>query len=322
MHHQSIKLTAVLCCLVLGASLWGCAGKGGQETVLTANGLYFDTSVSLTIETEEEESGRKILDGCLELCEELEKTFSPTDPDSELYQVNHRSGSTVEISEDLAQVIGTGLEFYALTDGKLDMTIRPVLELWDFRSGSGELPDPGKISEALEKVDGSSVHLSGTTLTFDREDTQIDLGALAKGYAADRLKAFLEEQGVRSAQINLGGNVQTIGERPGGGPWRVGIQKPFADRGTVDHVVEVEDKSVVCAGTYERCFEKDGVLYHHILDPSTGWPVQNGLAQVTVVCGESLTADALSTSCLLLGEEGAEELLEAFPEAEVTFARR
>ena len=168
-------------------------------------------------------------------------------------------------------------------------------------------------------MDASSVHLDGNTLTFDREDTELDLGALAKGYAADRLKAWLEEQGIGSALINLGGNVHTVGSRPDGSPWRVGIQVPFADRGVTDRVIEVSGQSVVSSGIYERYFELDGIIYHHVLDPDTGYPVENGLAQVTVVSDNSLLGDALSTTCLLLGREQAEELLQSFPEAEVFF---
>ena len=322
MYHTDRKLMGSLSALLLALTLWGCGaeeGGGDRGAVLTEDGLYFDTAISVTVAADSEAGAEEALDGCMELCREMETIFSRTDPDSELYRVNHRESDSVEISEELAEVVGFGLEFYEISGGKLDITIAPVLELWDFRGGTAVLPDPEELRRALERVDGSSVHLSGRTLTFDREDTELDLGALAKGYAADRLKAYLEEQGIASALINLGGNVHTLGERPDGGPWRVGIQKPFADRGETDRVIEVSGLSVVSSGIYERYFELDGVIYHHVLDPDTGYPVQNTLTQATVVCGESLLGDALSTTCLLLGEEQAAEVLEKYPDVEVYF---
>ena len=136
----------------------------------------------------------------------------------------------------------------------------------------------------------------------------IDLGALVKGYAADALAAYLKENGVTSGLVNLGGNVLAIGAKPDGSPWKVGIRKPFDD-GIID-MVEVQDQSVVTSGVYERCFEKDGVLYHHILDPETGYPVMNSLWGVTIISDSSLTGDALSTVCMLIGKEAAADLIE------------
>ena len=322
MYSQVRKALGILCCLALLPALSGCgeaAGGENEEAVLTEDGLYFDTAISITVAAESQEEGQAVLDGCMELCQEIENTFSRTSPDSELYRVNHRETDTVKISDELAEVIAFGLEFYEISGGRLDITIAPVLELWNFTDGTAELPDETALQEAVSRVDASSVHLDGNTLTFDREDTELDLGALAKGYAADRLKAWLEEQGIGSALINLGGNVHTVGSRPDGSPWRVGIQVPFADRGVTDRVIEVSGQSVVSSGIYERYFELDGIIYHHVLDPDTGYPVENGLAQVTVVSDNSLLGDALSTTCLLLGREQAEELLQSFPEAEVFF---
>ena len=323
MYHQIKKKLGIICGLALLTSLAGCGrSAAAEETVLTEEGLYFDTAISITVAADSEAAGEEVLNGCMELCQEIENTFSRTDPDSELYRVNHREADTVQISDDLAEVIGFGLQFYEISGGKLDITVAPVLELWNFTDGEARLPDPGELQAALEKVDGSSVHLTGNTLAFDCSDTELDLGALAKGYAADRLKAYLEEEGIESALINLGGNVHTLGSRPDGSDWRVGIQRPFADRGVTDQVVEVSGKSVVSSGIYERYFELDGVIYHHVLDPDTGYPVQNDLAQVTIVCDNSMLGDALSTTCLLLGQEEAEKILETYPDVQAVFENR
>ena len=177
--------------------------------------------------------------------------------------------------------------------------------------------DREEIREALEKVDGSSIRLEGRILYFERQDTILDLGALAKGYISDKLKEYLKAAGVESALINLGGNVMTVGSKPDGSPWTVGIQKPFAPRGTYEKTVSVEDRAVISAGTYERYYEWQGQQYHHILDPDTGYPARTEYAQATIISSSGLLGDALSTSCLLLGREGAEALTGQFPDTEL-----
>ncbi len=142
---------------------------------------------------------------------------------------------------------------------------------------------------------------------FDQEDTMIDLGALVKGYAADCLADYLKSHGVTSGLINLGGNVYAIGAKADGSSWNIGIRKPF-DTGVID-TVEVKDRSVVSSGVYERCFEVNGVLYHHILDPKTGYPVNNGLWEVSIISDSSLTGDALSTTCMAIGLQEASDLI-------------
>ncbi len=309
-HHKMVKWLSLLLSAALLTGLWGCSGE--KQELEEGTAYYFDTVVSFQILGDG--SGR-LLEGCYELCGKMEKIFSRTREDSELYQVNHRESSRVELSEDLAAVVRTGIRFYELTEGKLDITVAPLSDLWDFSGGRQEPPEDREIKEAMAHVDGSSIRLEGRTLCFEREDTQLDLGALAKGYISDKLKKYLQEQGVISAVINLGGNVMTLGSSPEGDPWVVGIQEPFAPRGTIGRTVEAVDQGVISAGTYERYFEWEGRRYHHILDPDTGYPAETSLDQVTIVCGQGLLGDALSTSCLLLGLEKAEGLLEKFPEA-------
>ncbi len=297
----------VICVLVF---LSGCGKK--DNSMESREGTYFDTAISIGVYSED---SKKVLDGSFELCEELENTFSRTKKSSELYKVNHRTANQVEISNDLAKVIQEGIRFYKITDGKFDITIEPLLELWDFKNGSKIIPEQEKIDEALLKVDGSSIQLSGNILSFKRADTKIDLGALAKGYAADKLKEYLNTHGVKSAMINLGGNVLAVGAKPDGSPWNVGIQKPFAAQGETADVLQVRDQSVVSSGIYERYFKKDGKIYHHILDSDTGYPADTEDSQVTIVGKSSLLGDALSTVCILMGEERSKEIVSQFPEA-------
>ena len=285
-----------------------------QTETYNLNDFYFDTVVSIRFDTDQD--GEALLQGCRDICTRLEQTFSRTDENSELYAVNHRESDHVEVSEPLARLTQTGLDYYEISEGRFDITVSPLSDLWDFKSETPSVPPEAEIQNALRKVDGSAVHVvseenkTGETvwyLDFDREDTMIDLGALVKGYAADVLSAYLKEEGVLSGLINLGGNVYAIGTKEGGSAWKIGIQKPF-DTDIID-AVEVQDQSVVTSGVYERCFESDGVLYHHILDPETGYPVQNNLWSVSIISDSSLTGDALSTVCMLLGQDAAMDLI-------------
>ena len=304
-HAAACLLAVCLLCIPMCA----CA----QEYNL--NEFYFDTVVSIRFEAEE--NGEELLAGCRDICDEIEHTFSRTDEESELYAVNHREEDCVEVSAPLAELVQEGIDDYGISGGRFDITIAPLSDLWDFRTEDPSIPPEEEIRNALEKVDCSSVHVEAEEepdgsaawyLSFDSPDTMIDLGALVKGYAADALAAYLKENGVTSGLVNLGGNVLAIGAKPDGSPWKVGIRKPFDD-GIID-MVEVQDQSVVTSGVYERCFEKDGVLYHHILDPETGYPVMNSLWGVTIISDSSLTGDALSTVCMLIGKEAAADLIE------------
>ena len=320
-HAVYITVTGiVLACVLCMPARAGAqeeSGSGseasGAVTEYTLNDFYFDTVVSIRFDAGED--GDSLLEGCRLICDDIQQTFSRTDEDSELYAVNHRAEEKVEVSGELAQLVQAGLDYYEISDGRFDITVAPLSDLWDFKSGDQIIPGEADIQSALRKVGASAVHVefeeaSNQTawyLTFDQPDTMIDLGALVKGYAADRLADYLQENGVVSGLINLGGNVYAIGTKADGSVWKIGIQKPF-DTDIID-AVEVTDQSVVTSGVYERCFEKDGVLYHHILDPQTGYPVQNSLWGVTIISDSSLAGDALSTVCMLLGQDEAMELI-------------
>lgn len=303
-------LIAVLCLLA------GC-GTQAEPEKFEKTTLYFDTVITISFYTDGD--GDALMERCMQMCDAFEKTFSRTDEDSELYAVNHRTTDRVEVSSGISALVETGLAYYEKSGGKFDITVAPLSDLWDFKSEDARVPDADAIAAALAKVDASRVHVEGNTLVFDSPDTMIDLGALVKGYAADALKKYLTGEGVQSGLINLGGNVLAIGAKPDGSDWRIGIQKPFADYSETAAVVRVQDKTVVSSGIYERCFEQNGKLYHHILDPDTGYPVENDIEGVSIICDSSLLGDALSTTCLALGTQAAQELIAQTEGAEAVF---
>ncbi len=313
-----MKKTCVFLALLALALLClaGCAQKEPLEKYERA-GIYFDTVVQISFYAGSE--GEAWMDRCMQMCADFEKIFSRTDKESELYAVNHRSSNRVAVSDDLAAVIEAGLSGYALSGGKFDITVAPLSDLWDFKSENASVPAQADLEAALAKVDAAAVHLDGNNLTFDTSETMLDLGALAKGYISDQIKAYLRSEGVKSGLINLGGNVLTIGKKPDGEKWKIGVQKPFADRGQTTSMVEVADQAVISSGIYERYFEQGGKRYHHVLDPDTGYPVETDLEGVTIVCETGLMGDLLSTCCLLLGQDGAEDLIGQMDGVEATF---
>lgn len=292
--------------------------QGGSP--ITATAFKLNTIITLTIYDSDDES---LLSDSFALCDSYEKLFSRTLESSELYRLNHgtlpQEDGAYILSDDTSELIAAGLEYGRLSDGSFDITIGPISSLWDFTSGEKTVPSQQDIDAALPLVNYQNVSLDGSHIRFSQDGMELDLGAIAKGYIADRIKEFLVSKGVESAIINLGGNVLCVGSQPDGSPFEIGIQKPFADRSTTIAVIEADRKSVVSSGVYERYFEKDGVLYHHLLNPATGYPYDNGLLSVTIISDQSVDGDGLSTSCFALGLEKGMELINSLPDVQAVF---
>ena len=231
---------------------------------------------------------------------ESERLFSVTDEESGIFAVNHNGGG--EVSVETAALISAALEFGARTEGALDITVYPVVRAWGFTTDAFYVPSEEELSTLLGAVDYRRVTMSGNTVSL-AEGTEIDLGSVAKGYTADCLTSLLHDAGVMSALLNLGGNVQAVGSRPDGKDWRVAIRNPNGKEYV--GVLSVSDCAVVTSGGYERYFERDGEVYHHIIDPATGYPAKSGLSSVTVVAHSGLLADALSTALYVMGLDRA-----------------
>ena len=280
----------------------GCTPE--KQKSVSKTSFLLNTEVTITLYGTDDDS---LIQKCFTLCKEYEDKFSRTKEGSELYKLNHRETDTA--SFDTMELIKTALSYSRLSDGAFDITIGSCSSLWDFRSESPSVPDPDLLEEALSHVGYEKISISGNRLSFSDNKTILDLGAIAKGYIADRLKDFLVENGVKSAIISLGGNILCVGKRPDGSDFRVGIQKPFEEQGTTLLTVGIDGWSVVTSGTYEQYFEQNGVLYHHILDPSTGYPCNNGLLSVTILSEQSVDGDALSTACFSLGLQKGMDLI-------------
>ncbi len=314
-RRRSGGLRRAAVCLLLGAlaaSLAACGFGGGNRNRPKVQRTTFalDTIITISLYDSAEE---QLVRDCFTLCGSYEKIFSRTDPGSELARFNRSGGEWVEISEDLSTLLQEALQIQDESKGAFDVGMGHLSDLWNFggRAAEDPLPDPEQLLALAAHTgyqDGSAmVELSedGRQARLLDPETEIDLGAIAKGYIADRLADYLVSKGVGRAVISLGGNVLCIGDKPDGTGFTIGIQYPFGEADEMAYVLSVRDASVVTSGIYERCVEKDGVRYHHILDPETGSSYQNGLLSVTILAPESVDADALSTTCFALGlEEG------------------
>ncbi len=235
----------------------------------------------------------------------LEETLSVTLPDSDVARINAADGAPVTVSADTAVILQKALDIGDTSGGALDITLYPVLRTWGFTTDEMHVPDQETITDLLQHVDHSQVELSGNAVRLP-ENMQLDLGALAKGYTGDAVMQLFRNGGAASAIISLGGNVQTLGSRPDGTPWQVGVTDPFSPSETMC-ILSVEDKAVITSGNYERYFtDENGSRWWHILDPADGYPADNGLVSVTVVGEEGLYCDALSTALFVEGTEQAQ----------------
>lgn len=288
--------------LLLLFALLGCKA----ETARSAAGYACDTVVTVTAYAPQE-----TVDATLRICSDYEKVLSKTVAGSDIDRLNRAGGAPVEVQPETAALLALAVEIGRESGGAFDVTVAPASALWDFRADEPQLPDPDVLSDACRSIDFRNIVIDGTAVTL-KNGAEIDLGGIAKGYIADCVADYLRSQGVTSACINMGGNVVTIGTKPDGSPWTVGIRDPNGTPEQSAEVLRLTDAAVVTSGTYERGFDLNGVRYHHILDPKTGMPVQNGLASVTIVGTRSALCDALSTACFVLGEEKSRPILSEY----------
>jgi thiamine biosynthesis lipoprotein len=252
---------------------------------------------------------------------EIDDAMSTNREKSEVNAVNRSAGiDPAAVSPDTFEVVKEGIEYGRITNGTFDITIGPLVELWGIGRESFKVPAEETIRERSPLVDYRFITLRDNYSIFlEKRNMRLDLGGIAKGYAADAAAGLLRARGIESALVDLGGNILALGNKPGGSMWRIGIQNPLASRGIPIAAVKVTGKAVVTSGTYERYSEEKGRRYHHILDPSTGFPAENGLLSVSIVADSAVAADCLSTGVFVLGLDSGMALIESLAGVEAIF---
>ena len=328
-HHRSCLRQAALLALCL--SLLLCSACQHSEPAQApaiyreAGGSYYtsfyamDTQISLRAYGSGAEAA---LAASASRLTELEGILSAEQETSELARINQGNqqnpGSTQALSPTLYRVIAAALALSAETDGALDISTYPLVCAWGFGgSASPHLPQAEEIARLLPLVDYRQIQLSEQGITL-AAGMQIGLGAIAKGYSADELAdLFAEAEGVEAAVISLGGNVQTVGQKPDGSPFLIAINDPQPQHQAPVCILALGEAAIVTSGGYERYFEQEGQIYHHLLDPHSGYPAENGLVSVTVVAKSGTLADAMSTALFVSGREKASRLWAAQDEYEI-----
>ena len=251
----------------------------------------------------------------------LENLFSPTLENSDVFHINETAGqSSVLVSSDTIDIIKTAKEIASDTNEAFDITIAPIVKKWGFTTKKHYVPSDEEILSLLNLVDSNQLEVQEqeNKAFLKQKNMAVDFGGIAKGYTSDKLSEMIKENGIKSAILSLGGNISAIGTRQNGQKWRVAVQDP-EDSSKFVGIVNVENQSVITSGGYQRYFEENGIIYHHIIDPKTGKPANNDLLSVTIISKNGTKADALSTALFVMGLEKAVQYWEQSKEFDVIF---
>ena len=291
-----------LCCLLF---LAGCTAAPDAAEPAQAQFFSMDTVMSIRVYSE---GGEDALQAARQEIEGLDKLLSRTDPDSQISLLNSHAGDGTLVSLDtqVVQLLSFAKSVSQLVPGCFDITIAPVMDAWGFTTEERHVPSDQDLAAAMALVDSGklTVDEAASAARLEQAGMEVDLGAVAKGFAAGRADAVLREQGVTSALLDLGGNVTTIGSKLDGSAWQVAVKDP-QNTSEALCVLSLEDQTASTSGGYERYFEENGQTYHHIIDPETGYPAGSGLLSVTVISSDPMLADALSTTLFVAGPEEA-----------------
>lgn len=308
------KVLSFLLPVLMVLSIAGCEQ---QAEPVSKTGILMDTVVTITLY---DKSDPALIDLAFDEITRLETLLSVTKEGSDLARLSEAAGKAwVEIAPETEEVLLMAKEYTVLSNGHFDITAGPLIDLWNIHDREGHYPTQDELNEVLPLIDNDSLQVENGKAFLSRAGMKANLGAIAKGYIADRVKELLEEQGVQRAILDLGRNILLIGGKSDDTGFGIGVQDPNDEQNVLIGAVTVSDKSVVTSGTNERYFIYEGKTYHHILDPFTGFPAENGLSSVTILSDSSARGDALSTTCLLLGQEKGLELIESLEGIEALF---
>lgn len=317
-----LRITSFLLILVLFSNFFiGCSNKKAQNknSPLSKSEFLMGTYITISLYDNKKE---EILNEAFDRIKEIENTVSINTSGTEVDLINDKAGiEPVKVSNDTFEIIRRGLYYSNLANGSFDITIGPIVKLWSIGLPEAKVPTESEIKDKLGYINYRNVELNENdkTIFLKEKGMMLDLGSIAKGYTADVIKDILISNKVTSAIIDLGGNILTVGSKLDGSDWKVGVQNPFNNRGEIIGTLSVNSKSVVTSGIYERFIEKDGVKYHHLLNPFTGYPFDNEIAGVTIISDSSMDGDALSTTIFSKGVEYGLQMIESLEGIDAIF---
>lgn len=310
------KLLGILVIIIFSFSLSSCKK---EEKISKRDTYMLGTVISLKYYGE---NGEKAIEESLDKLKDIENKMSLNIEGSEICKINKNAGKTyTKLSKDTYEVISEALRYSKLSKGCFDISVLPVSCLWKIGTENPRIPEKDEIKKALKYVDYKNIVLNkqDNSVFLKESNMAVDLGGIAKGYAADQLKGIVEKYKIKRAFINLGGNLYVYGEKENGDPWNIGIQDPLGDKGKSFATLRVKNKSIVTSGNYERYFIKNGKRYHHIFDSKTGYPAECGIISSTIISDKSIDGDALSTATYVLGVDKAMELVDSLKGVEAVF---
>ena len=315
-----IKSSRFLTLLSIITLLAGAISCSKSEKPITKDTFVMGTRAWITVYSKDRTEAEKAIKKAFREFYRIDSAMSNWKKTSEISRLNSLSGKgPARVSEELFNIIERAFSFSRLTDGAFDITARPLVTLWGFEGGKVHLPDHAEVKEALSRVGYTRVSLNRDSLSVTLPDGfEIDLAGIAKGYAVDRARDILENCGMESALINLGGNIYAMGNPPGKDGWKIGVRDPLGSTRVVARLV-LRDLAVATSADYENYNVINGKRYGHIIDPATGYPA-SGVLSVTVIAKEAITADALSTGFFVLGPERSKEKIDTTKEVRALFA--
>lgn len=296
-HSITLAFSAVI-------FLTGCSSQSSslESSPLSKQNFVLGTVARITLYDHQSD---ELLEQAFSKLSELENTLSINKTNTLIDKINENSGiAPVEVDEETYSLIEKGIHYSELTSGAFDITVGPLVKLWNIGFADFKVPTATEIAETLPLLNYEFITLDPTnhSVYLEKKGMQLDLGGIGKGYAADEVASLLKENGVEHAIIDLGGNIFALGDKPGNKLWTIGVQDPFNPRGKSLGTLQVANKSLVTSGIYERFnTAEDGTRYHHILNPSTGYPFENEISGVSIISDSSTDGDALSTSTFALG---------------------
>lgn len=319
-NNKSIKFLFIFIIIIsIFTSCNKTSEKNIQKSVESQSRLLLGTSSKITIYDYPSE---EVFSKSFDRLRDIENKMSIRIDSSEITLINQNAGiKPVKVSEDTFYIIKEAINVAALSDGAFDPTIGPLVELWNIGFDDAKVPTQDEIDRLLPLIGYQMVSLNedDKSVFLEKKGMMLDLGGIAKGYAADEVAIILKENNIEKAIINLGGNVLTLGTRVDDTKWRIGVQNPEEERGNYVLIVSLDSQSLVTSGPYERYSVVDGVTYHHILDSRTGYPVKTNLTSASIISSNSMLSDALSTAIYSLGIEKGLDLINSLDDVEALF---